>query len=107
VGEAGEEQRAGMEDWAFQILETLNANQQLDMLHRLGPKYGLDSELVTKSMLSMEGWATVNARPFMHTVIPNLRKLGLITERTREGWREAGMMVESAPGVKGAPVAAA
>ncbi len=25
-----------MEDWAFEILEALNANQQLDMLHLLG-----------------------------------------------------------------------
>ena len=33
-----------MEDWAFAILEALNANQQLDMLHALGPKYGLDPE---------------------------------------------------------------
>jgi hypothetical protein len=39
-------------------------------------------------------------------VIPNLRNLGLITERTQADWRRVGMMVESAPGVKGVPVAA-
>ncbi len=33
-----------MEDWAFGILEALNANQQLDMLQMLGPKYGIDAE---------------------------------------------------------------
>ena len=37
-----------MEDFAFNILETLNANQQLDMLHHLGPKYGLDPETVVQ-----------------------------------------------------------
>jgi transcriptional regulator with AAA-type ATPase domain len=35
VKEASEAERAGMEDWAFSILEALNANQQLDMLRPL------------------------------------------------------------------------
>jgi len=30
----------------------------------------------------------------MHTVVPNLRRLGLLTERTRAGWLRLGMMVE-------------
>jgi hypothetical protein len=31
----------------------------------------------------------------MHTVVPNLLRLGLITERTEGEWRRLGMMVES------------
>jgi hypothetical protein len=58
-------------------------------------------------MLGMEQWSTLNSMPYMHTVVPNLRNLGLITERTEAGWRKAGMMVDSAPGVKGIPVTAA
>jgi hypothetical protein len=96
-----------MEDWAFSILEALNANQQLDMLHALGPKYGIDAEGVTRAMLGMEQWASLNSIPYMHTVVPNLRNLGLITERTEAQWRKAGMMVESQPGVKGVPASAA
>jgi hypothetical protein len=42
VGEASEDERASMEDWSFEILEALNANQQLDMLKTLGPKYDID-----------------------------------------------------------------
>jgi hypothetical protein len=42
VKEATDPERAEMEDWAFSILEALNANQQLDMLQVLGPKYGID-----------------------------------------------------------------
>jgi hypothetical protein len=106
VRDASTEQKNEMEDWAFSILEALNANQQLDMLHALGPKYGLDPERITRAMLGMEQWATLNSLPYMHTVIPNLRNLGLITERTDAQWRKAGMMVESQPGVKGTPVAA-
>jgi hypothetical protein len=30
----------------------------------------------------------------MHTVIPNLKGLGLITERTREQWIRLGMLFE-------------
>ncbi len=30
----------------------------------------------------------------MHTVIPNLQRLGLLTERTEAGWRKVGMMVD-------------
>jgi hypothetical protein len=101
VRDASQDEKSEMEDWAFSILEALNANQQLDMLHALGPKYGLDPELITRSMLGMEGWSTVNSMPYMHTVVPNLRNLGLITERTESQWRAAGMMVDSAPGVKG------
>jgi hypothetical protein len=107
VREASTEEKNEMEDWAFSILEALNANQQLDMLHQLGPKYDLDPEGITRAMLGMEQWSTLNSMPYMHTVVPNLRNLGLITERTEGAWRKAGMMVDSAPGVKGVPVAAA
>jgi len=30
----------------------------------------------------------------MHTVVPNLLRLGLITERTRDQWKKLGMMVD-------------
>jgi hypothetical protein len=107
VREASTEQKNDLEDWAFSILEALNANQQLDMLHQLGPKYGIDAEQITRAMLGMEGWATINSMPYMHTVVPNLRNLGLITERTEGLWRARGMMVDSEPGVKGTPMVAA
>jgi len=106
VHEATEEERASMEDWAFEVLEALNANQQHDMLSHFAPKYGYDAEEVVKVTLGLENFAVLNSRPFMHTVVPNLRNLGLITERTEDKWREVGMLVDSAPGVKGAPAAA-
>ena len=72
-----------MEDFAFDILETLNANQQLDMLRRFGPKYGLDPENVVQMMHALRAVGDViNSELFMHTVMPNLMRLGLITERT-------------------------
>jgi hypothetical protein len=94
VRDAEPEQMEQMEDFAFSIMEALNANQQLDMLHVLGPKYGLDPHNVVRIATALPNFADFNSLMFMHTVIPNLKALGLITERTEEGWRSAGMMTD-------------
>jgi hypothetical protein len=95
VKESTAEERAEMEDFAFDILETLNANQQLDMLKLFGPKYGLDGQAVVQIMHSLPQWPAINSEVYMHTVVPNLVRLGLITERTETKWRERGMMIGS------------
>ena len=81
-----------MEDFSFGLLEALNANQQLDMLRELCPKYGLDPDNVVAMLLSQPEWARFNSEVFMHTVIPNLARLGLITERTEAGYRACGIL---------------
>lgn len=101
VKESTPEELAEMEDFAFNILETLNANQQLDMMRILGPKYGLDGDDVVATMHRLEQWSLINSEPFMHTVMPNLQRLGLVTERTEQKYRDCGMLVgergEAAP----------
>ena len=92
VKQSTPEEMEEMEDFAFSIIEALNANQQLDMLRILGPKYGLDPENVVHSMLSLPEWPVLNSQVFMHTVMPNLKRLGLITERTEEGYRRVGVL---------------
>jgi hypothetical protein len=99
VKEASPEQMAEMEDWAFSILEALNANQQLDMLRILGPKYELDAENLTRVIVSLPNFPELNSLPFMHTVVPNLQRLGLITERTEPGWRKVGLMTDHRGGL--------
>ncbi|MCZ6463960.1 MAG: ferritin-like domain-containing protein [Proteobacteria bacterium] len=94
VREAEPEEMDEMEDWAFNILETLNANQQLDMLRLLGPKYGIDPESTVRMATTMPNFAEFNSMVYMHTVVPNLVKLGLITERTRDDWKRLGMMTD-------------
>ncbi len=84
-----------LEDWAFDILETLNAGQQLDMLRMLGPKYDIDPEIITQMTLAMPNFAELNSMIYMHTVVPNLKNLGLITDRTESKWRGVGMMIDS------------
>lgn len=92
VRDADPAQREQMEDWAFGILETLNANQQLDMLRELCPKYDLDPSNVALLPRMAPNWAELNSVAFMHTVVPNLQRLGLITERTESEWRRLGIM---------------
>ncbi len=100
IKDAEPEQLHEMEDWSFSILEALNASQQLEMLRLLGPKYDIDAAVMTKLFLASPRFAEINSLVYMHTVIPNLRNLGLITERTEDQWRKVGMMHDrnAAPG---------
>jgi hypothetical protein len=93
VRESSPEVLEDLEDFAFGVLETLNANQQLDMLRRFGPKYGLDPEAVVQMMHGLEEWPVINSEAFMHTVMPNLMRLGFVTERTEAKYRERGMLI--------------
>jgi hypothetical protein len=97
VQESTPEEMHEMEDFAFNILETLNANQQLDMLRMFGHKYDLDPDNVVQMMHSLEQWGFINSEPFMHTVIPNLKRLGLITERTEQKYRDRGILFDAQP----------
>ena len=94
VRDASEEQMNEMEDFAFAVLEALNANQQLDMLHLLGPKYDIDPDILLNVAHKLPNWAELNSQAYMHTVVPNLVRLGLITERTEEQWRNVGIMTD-------------
>jgi len=94
VRDASQAEMADMEEWAFSILEALNANQQMDMLKILGPKYDIDPESTVRLMTALPNFADINSLTYMHTVIPNLVKLGLLTERTEPRWRELGMMTD-------------
>ncbi|MGI9591681.1 MAG: ferritin-like domain-containing protein, partial [Myxococcota bacterium] len=99
VRDASQSEKADMEDWSFEILEALNANQQLDMLKLLGPKYDIDPEQTTTMLTGLENFAELNCLIYMHTVVPNLKGLGLLTERTEPKWREVGMLVDKRPEV--------
>ena len=92
VKESTPDEMAEMEDFAYNIIETLNANQQLDMLRLFGPKYGIDAEMVVQMTHALPEWPKLNSDMFMHTVVPNLCRLGLITERTESLYRERGIM---------------
>jgi hypothetical protein len=95
VREAPADDMEEMEDWAFGILETLNADQQLEMLRLLGPKYDIDPEAVIAMTTTLPNFAELNSPIYMHTVVPNLRNLGLITGRTEDQWKRVGMIYDA------------
>jgi hypothetical protein len=95
VQDATPGEMAEMEDFAFEVLEALNANQQLDMLQLFGPKYGLDPEMVVKMVHASPNWSAFNSEVYMHTVMPNLQRLGLVTERTEARYRKIGILSDS------------
>ena len=95
VRDASNQSMNDMEDWAFEILETLNADQQLEMLRTLGPKYDIDPEAVIAMTTTLPNFAELNSPIYMHTVVPNLRNLGLITKRTEDHWRRLGMIYDA------------
>ena len=57
-------------------------------------KYGIDPEMVVRMTTAMPNFADLNSLLYMHTVVPNLLRLGLITERTRADWKRLGMLVD-------------
>ena len=65
------------------------------MLRLIGPKYDIDPENVARTVLGLPNFADFNSLLYMHTVIPNLTNLGLLTERTRDEWKRVGMLVEN------------
>lgn len=94
VKDSEPEELEEMEDFAFSVLETLNANQQLDLLRLYGPKYGMDPESVVNMTLALPEWPVFNSKVYMHTVMPNLKRLGLVTERTESKYRALGILHE-------------
>jgi len=47
---------------------------------------------VVAMLLAQPEWARFNSDVFMHTVVPNLARLGLITERTESRYRACGIL---------------
>ncbi len=92
VEDATPEEMVEFEEFAFEVLEALNANQQLDMLHDLAPKYGLDPEACVRVVHGLPNWHDINSEVYMHTVMPNLSRLGLVTERTEGRYRKLGIL---------------
>ena len=68
------------------------------MLRQFGPKYGLDLDNVVQMMHSLEQWGFINNEPFMHTVMPNLTRLVLVTERTEQQYRDCGTLFDEKSG---------
>lgn len=90
--ETSPELKAELEDWAFGILECLNAGQYHGPLSELGPKYGINASAVTPVLYHSKDAIEAKSLMYTHAVIPHLKKLGLITERTAGKYRDIGLV---------------
>ena len=85
-----------MEDFAFDILEALNANQQLDMLHDLGAEVRPRSGQRRARCRSLPELGGDQQRGLhAHRWFRTSSGLGLITERTEPRYRKLGILSDT------------
>ncbi|MEW6775834.1 MAG: ferritin-like domain-containing protein [Bdellovibrionota bacterium] len=88
---ADPEMKADLEDWAYKILECLNAGQYYGVFSALGPKYGIDARNFAQMLYGMPDAVQQKSLLYTHATLPHLKKLGLITERTADKYRAIGL----------------
>ena len=84
-----------LEDFAYDILECLFHGAGRDMMHNICPRYGLDPDRLHRSVLKSEAFKMSQAYIYNHTCLPNLEKLGLLTDRTRPGYVSMGLLPDA------------
>ncbi len=88
--------RDDIEDWAFGILECLNAGQYHGPLSELGPKYGISASAISPVLYHSKEAVESKSLMYTHAVIPHLKKIGLITERTADKYKAVGLVKDMA-----------
>jgi hypothetical protein len=91
VEDAEPEQMDEMEDWSYSLLETVQSSFGTHIIRTLGPDYGINPDDVIEAVIHDPMYQQLTRQIFTHTVTPNLRRLGLITERTDHLWRASGL----------------
>jgi hypothetical protein len=86
-----------LEDWTWMCLEVVANGLLSGLIDEISPKYGLDPVPVSQSVFSNEGFWDGRYHMFNHTVLPNLRKLGIITDRTRSHYGKFRLWEPAAP----------
>ena len=81
-----QEARDELEDWTWRCLEVVANGLLTGLIDDVGTKYGLDRDAVANAIFTSEGFWDGRYHMFNHTVLPNLRKLGIVTERTQPNY---------------------
>ncbi len=85
------QQREELEDFAFRVIECFHRGQLMGELRELAPAWGLDPDNVAQMLLNDPDFRDKSNEIFRH-MMANLKNLGLITERTRAGYAELGLV---------------
>jgi rubrerythrin len=97
LGEMTQAERDELEDWTWMCLEVVANGLLSPMLDELSPRYGLSAAAVSQSVFSSPAFWDARYHMFNHTVLPNLRKLGLVTARTRAQYDRFRLWEAAAP----------
>jgi hypothetical protein len=97
LGGLSQAERDELEDWTWMCLEVVANGLLSPMLDDLSPRFGLDPTAVAQMVFTSPAFWDARYHMFNHTVLPNLRKLGLITERTRGNYDRFRLWEASAP----------
>ncbi len=90
-------ERDDTEDFTWRCLEVIANGLMTGMIDYLAPRYGLDSDAVSNLVFAAPPFWDGRFNMFNHTVLPNLRKLGIVTERTRGNYDRFRLWEKSAP----------
>lgn len=91
------DEMAYLEDWTWKCLEVVANGLLSGLFEAIGPKYDLSPEACAQAIFTSEGFWDGRYHMFNHTVLPNLRKLGLITDRTRANYDTFRLNDKTAP----------
>jgi hypothetical protein len=97
LDDLSQERHDELEDWTWMCLEVVANGLMSGMFDIVGPKYDLDPDAIAQMVFSSEGFWDGRYHMFNHTVMPNLKKLGVITERTRSNYDRFRLMDKTAP----------
>jgi len=90
-------ERDGLEEWTWMVLEVVANGLMSSLFDEVGPKYGLAPELLGKAVFSTREFWDYRYHLFNHTVMPNLKRLGIITDLTRRNYDTFRLLEDRAP----------
>jgi hypothetical protein len=97
IGQLPAAEREELEDWTWMCLEVVANGLMQGLIDDVAPRYGLAPEPVANMIFRTEAFWDARYHLFNHTVLPNLRKLGLISDRTRANYDAFRLWEAQAP----------
>jgi hypothetical protein len=91
------EDRERLEVWTWKVLEVVANGLMTGTLDYLAAKYRFDPDNVAGMVFSSPQFWDARYHMFNHTVLPNLKRLGIISERTRGYYDQFHLLDASAP----------
>jgi hypothetical protein len=90
-------ERDELEDWTWRCLEIVANGLASGMIDYVAPRFGLDPDNVASAFFGNSSFWDARYHMFNHTVLPNLKKLGIIGSRTRACYDQFKLLEPIAP----------